>query len=428
MAAKYQLITELYRRTGRDVTRNPQAWQGFLSSACRNYKCRFDEQLLIYAQRPDAVAVAEIGTWNRLFKRWVNKDSKGIAVFDPKGRRNTLKYYFDVSDTHEGYYGSRPVPIWQMDKRYEQPVMDKIADGLMADGILTGAGKTKWHTSTINKILRNEKYMGDALLQKTYTTDFLTKKRIKNNGTVPQYYVEGDHEAIIPKELFMQVQAELVRRRVVHVSPTGKKRSFSCNHCFAQMIFCGDCGELYRRVHWNNHGCKSIVWRCISRLDPTSAEKNCTNRTVNELLLQEITVKAFNQVLTERDFFFKTLQQNIAKAVVNADTLSPDGIQVRLEELQKELIKKANNKQDYDAIADEIFRLRDQKEQSELDSHHREEVMNRIKELQNFIAGQETDITEFDEALVKKLIEKITVFADHFTVEFKSGITIDIEA
>ncbi len=110
--------------------------------------------------------------------------------------------------------------------------------------------------------------------------------------------------------------------------------------------------------------------------------------------------------------------------MVNADTLSPDGIQARLEELQKELIKKANNKQDYDAIA----RLRDQKEQSELDSHHREEAMNRIKELQDFIAGQETDITEFDEALVRKLIEKITVFADHFTVEFKSGITIDIEA
>lgn len=310
----------------------------------------------------------------------------------------------------------------------EMSGLDKIADGLMADGILTGAGKTKWHTSTINKILRNEKYMGDALLQKTYTTDFLTKKRIKNNGTVPQYYVEGDHEAIIPKELFMQVQAELVRRRVVHVSPTGKKRSFSCNHCFAQMVFCGDCGELYRRVHWNNHGCKSIVWRCISRLEPTSAEKNCTNRTVNELLLQEVTVNAINQILTERGTFLKQLQANIAKAVVNADTLSPDGIQARLEELQKELIKKANNKQDYDAIADEIFRLRDQKEQSELDSHHREELMNRIKELQDFIAGQEADITEFDEALVKKLIEKITVFADHFTVEFKSGITIDIEA
>ena len=128
MAAKYQLITELYRRTGVAVAKNPQAWQGFLSSACRNYKCRFDEQLLIYAQRPDAVAVAKLETWNRQFKRWVNKDSKGIAVFDPKGHRNTLKYYFDVSDTHEGYYGSRPVPIWQMDERYEQAVMERLSD------------------------------------------------------------------------------------------------------------------------------------------------------------------------------------------------------------------------------------------------------------------------------------------------------------
>ena len=128
MAAKYQLMTELYQRTGKTVTRNPQAWQGFLSSACRNYKCRFDEQLLIYAQRPDAVAVTTIEVWNKLFKRWVNKDSKGIAVFDTKGRRNTLKYYFDVSDTHEGYYGSRPVPIWQMDERYEQAVMERLSD------------------------------------------------------------------------------------------------------------------------------------------------------------------------------------------------------------------------------------------------------------------------------------------------------------
>ena len=128
MAAKYQLITELYRRTGVAVAKNPQAWQGFLAAACRNYKCRFDEQLLIYAQRPDAVAVAQLETWNKQFRRWVNKDSKGIAVFDPKGRRNTLKYYFDVSDTHEGYYGSRPVPIWQMNEQYEQAVMERLSD------------------------------------------------------------------------------------------------------------------------------------------------------------------------------------------------------------------------------------------------------------------------------------------------------------
>ena len=128
MAAKYQLITELYRRTEIAVAKNPQTWQNFLAAACRNYKCRFDEQLLIFAQRPDAVAVAQLETWNKQFRRWVNKDSKGIAVFDPKGRRNTLKYYFDVSDTQEGYYGSRPVPIWQMETRYEQPVMERLSD------------------------------------------------------------------------------------------------------------------------------------------------------------------------------------------------------------------------------------------------------------------------------------------------------------
>ena len=128
MAAKYQLITVRFRRTGIAVAKNPQAWQSFLAAACRIYKCRFDEQLLIYAQRPDAIAVAELDTWNKRFKRWVNKDSKGIAVFDPKGRRKTLKYYFDVSDKHDGYYGSRHVQIRQMNGRYEQAVIERLSD------------------------------------------------------------------------------------------------------------------------------------------------------------------------------------------------------------------------------------------------------------------------------------------------------------
>ena len=306
--------------------------------------------------------------------------------------------------------------------------MDKISAGLEADGILTGAGKEKWHTSTINKILRNEKYMGDALLQKTYTTDFLTKKRIRNNGTVPQYYVEDDHEAIIPKELFMQVQEELVRRRVVHKSPSGKKRTYSCNHCFAQIIVCGECGELYRRVHWNNHGCKSIVWRCISRLETTQADVPCHNRTVGEPLLEEVTVKALNQILSSRKVFLKQLQENIARAVVMTDTLSPDGIQARLEELQKELVKAVGNQRNYDALTDEILRLQKMKKDSEVDDHKRNETMSRIKELQDFIGKQKTKITEFAEADVRKLIQKITVYEDKFTVEFKSGTTIDIEA
>lgn len=214
---------------------------------------------------------------------------------------------------------------WIYREYLERISMKKIAEGLERDGVLTGAGKKKWYDSTINKILRNEKYMGDALLQKTVTTDFLTKKRILNNGTVPQYYVEDDHEAIIPKDIFMQVQAEIVRRRAIHHSPSSKKRVYSGNNCFSQIVVCGQCDELYRRVHWNNHGCRSIVWRCISRLEPSRAAMNCTSRTIKEDPLKEITVKAFNQIISDKDGSIWQMQENIAKAITTADTMSPDG-------------------------------------------------------------------------------------------------------
>ena len=304
--------------------------------------------------------------------------------------------------------------------------MDKIAAGLEADGLLTGAGKTKWHTSTINKILRNEKYIGDALLQKTYTTDFLTKKRIKNNGTVPQYYVEGDHEPIIPKDIFLLVQEELVRRRVVHTSDNGKRHCYSCKHCFSQIVICNECGEFFRRVHWNNRGCKSIVWRCCSRLEATGHA--CHSRTVNETLLEQVVIDAINRVLCQKDDFLQTLRANIATVVLQGDVLSPEVIDERLSKLQKELLKKINQKDDYDAIADEILRLRDQRRQAEVDSVIKDEQMKQIRGLQDFVKNQPSTITEFDETLVSRLIAKITVFDDHFTVEFKSGITINIEA
>ena len=304
--------------------------------------------------------------------------------------------------------------------------MDKIAAGLEADGILTGAGKERWHPSTIKKILTNEKYIGDALLQKTYTTDFLTKKRIKNNGTMPQYYVEGDHEAIIPKDIFLLVQEELARRRRVHTTENGKRRCYSCKHCFAQIVFCGECGEYYRRVHWNNRGCRSIVWRCCSRLENTGHA--CRSRTVNETILEQVVIDAINQVLCQKNDFLKTLQSNMKTAITDRDSLSPEVIDARMKELQRELLKKANQSADYDAIADEILRLRDMRKQSEVDSVLRDDQMKRIKDLQDFIKKQSTDITEFDDALVSRHIAKITVFEDHFIVDFKSGITIDIEA
>lgn len=125
MANKYQLITELYRTTLLSVTETPQAWKAFLRSACNNYKCPFDEQVLIYAQKPEATAVLEMEKWNTLFGRWVNKGATGIAVFEERNGRSGLKYYFDVADTHESRY-AKPVPVWQMEQGFEAYVTESL--------------------------------------------------------------------------------------------------------------------------------------------------------------------------------------------------------------------------------------------------------------------------------------------------------------
>lgn len=125
MARRFEVVTEMYRRAQEQVT-SPQKWQEFLISACRNYNLPFDEQLLIYAQRPDASAVLEIDRWNKLFGRWVNKGAVGIAVFDSEYvGKSRLKYYFDISDTHESKY-SVPVPIWSVKNEYKEVITESL--------------------------------------------------------------------------------------------------------------------------------------------------------------------------------------------------------------------------------------------------------------------------------------------------------------
>ena len=221
------------------------------------------------------------------------------------------------------------------------------------------------------------------------------------------------------------MQEELVRRRVVKTSANGKKRSYSCNHCFAQIVICGECGEMFRRIHWNNRGCKSIVWRCISRLEPTGQE--CHARTVNKTILENVVVQAINTLLGDKSTYQAQLQQNIAKVIRSAQQNTTDGIDEKLQEFQKELLKKANNKEAYDKIADDIFQLQEQREKCTVDTATRDAQIARINELQDFIKQQPAQLKAFDEALVKRWLERIIVWEDHFTVELKSGLKIDIE-
>jgi DNA invertase Pin-like site-specific DNA recombinase len=301
----------------------------------------------------------------------------------------------------------------------------QIARGLEADGILTAAGKAKWRPETLKKILQNEKYIGDALLQKTYTVDFLSKKRVKNNGIVPQYYVENSYEPIIPRDLFMQVQEEMVRRANLRGGKGGKKRVYSSKYALSSIVYCGQCGDIYRRVHWNNRGCKSIVWRCVSRLEEKGSD--CSSRTINETTLQEAVVKAINEVLGSKDTFFPVLLENIETVLGEDNDQTTQEIECRLNELQQELLRLVNAKADYQKVADEIYRLRELKQNILAENAEREGKRERIEEMVEFLHEQSVELQEYDEQLVRRLIEKITVFDEKLAVEFKSGVELDIQ-
>ncbi|MGO5086122.1 recombinase family protein [Oscillospiraceae bacterium LCP25S3_F9] len=303
--------------------------------------------------------------------------------------------------------------------------LKQIGEGLEADGILTAAGKTKWRPETIKKILKNEKYIGDALLQKTYTVDVLTKKRVVNNGIVPQYYVENSHEPIIPRDIYMQVQEEMLRRANLHSGENRKKRVYSSKYALSSIIYCSKCGDIYRRIAWNNRGKHSIVWRCVNRVE--HGPGCCDAPTIQETDLQNVVVKAINMVLGGKDEMLEALETNIATIFALEDDSSLESINARLEELQKELLKRANAKQDYNDLADEIDHLRELKQNAMVENAEREGLKQRIAEMQQFLAEQTEQIEEYDEILVRRMIEKITVYEDRFTVEFKSGTSVDVK-
>ena len=171
----------------------------------------------------------------------------------------------------------------------------EIIQRLEEDGIKTGAGKDKWYASTVQSMLKNEKYMGDLLLQKGYTVDFLTKEKVKNTGTFPQYYVENAHDPIVPREVFMQVQGEFLRRENYKLT-TGKREMHRSNLGLNQRILCSECGSTYRRFQKNDGG--DTDWRCRKRIQKGTP---CLGRIVKEKDVKDAVVEAFNQLPMYRD-------------------------------------------------------------------------------------------------------------------------------
>jgi site-specific DNA recombinase len=301
----------------------------------------------------------------------------------------------------------------------------KIKRSLEADGILNGAGHKKWHETNIKQILTNEKYIGDALLQKTYTVDILEKKREANKGQVPKYYVENSHEGIIPKDIFLKVQEEITRRANLTKGSTERRRVYSGRYALSGMVFCVHCGDIFRRIKWNNRGCKSTVWRCTSRVDKDGPD--CSARTVREEHLHEVVIKAINEAFREKENILSLLRENIESSLTEDVTDQMAALDEQIKVIQHELLATADMKNPGDDLGMEVRRLRNEKQALRAEDASHQDRRTRIDEIMTFLDGLSCELTEYDEQYVRTLIEKITVYDDYFLVEFKSGIEIQID-
>ena len=319
----------------------------------------------------------------------------------------------------------------------------KISQYLEENGIKTATGQDKWYDLVIFKMLRNEKYMGDALLQKTYTVDFMTKKKVINKGIVPQYYVEDDHEPIIPKELFYRVQEELARRASMNKSAVTRKKNqkskFSSEYALTGLLLCGDCGQEYRRVTWSRNGQKKIVWRCSNRL--TNGVKKCPNsETIKEEALNRAVMEASHRITCDDREFIETFRRNVISVINTKEALrEEEDYDTLLKNKQEEMLalimenaKAGEYTQEFDAryhaIAEEIQSIK----KNQTETRKREETLRecnqRMYEIDDFLRTTTCRIPEFDNDLVRRLISTVKIISEEkLMIQFKSGIVVEQE-
>ncbi|WP_340162544.1 recombinase family protein [Ruminiclostridium sufflavum] len=324
----------------------------------------------------------------------------------------------------------------------------QIAKGLESDKIKTVTGLEYWHPGTIDKMLSNEKFCGDACMQKTYTIDFLTKKKVKNKGYAPQYYIEDNHEAIIPKELFHQVQVEKARRASLNKSAITRKANkskkekskYSSKYVLTELLVCSECGHAYRRQTWSKYGQKTAVWRCEDRLKSGTSSRCKNSPTLKEEQLHDAIMKAINKVVENSGDFIGTFRENVIRVIGNYST---QGIATeyddQIEELQKQMLKliEDNAKQGtvsddfdnaYKQISEQINELKKAKIRLVQEQKKAEHYQQRVEELDKAITTVSPQVREFDQELVKRLISSIKVSKGiKIEIQFHSGIVMTEE-
>lgn len=315
----------------------------------------------------------------------------------------------------------------------------KIIADLEADGIKTARGHKKWNDGVIRGMLRNEKYMGDALLQKTYIADLFTRQTKKNTGELPQYYVENSHPAIIDRLTFQRVQEEMARRsslKKVSAAAKTELAKYSGKYVLTELLSCGNCGSPYRRVTWTRPEGKKIVWRCINRLE--NGKKFCKDApTLEESRIHTAVVSAMNEMFSQKSLK-AILQDSIRTALLpeNGET-SLAAIDSRLSQLREQqyrLLQLAAavgaDSTQYDEelkkVSMEFSALVAKRSELEKNRQDTEQADERAEQLAAELEAVDTGITTFDEVTVRQLISAITVLSeDKLLIRFKDGTEIE---
>ena len=321
--------------------------------------------------------------------------------------------------------------------------MTNIKKMLESKGVLTAKGKKVWNESLISSILKNEKYVGDALLQKTYTLDCITHKVVRNHGERPMYLVTDHHAPIIDRDTYNRVQQELARRsskRKISDKTITEQGKYSSKYALSELLICGYCGTPYRRTTWSARGKKQIVWRCISRLE--HGKKYCPDSpTIKEEQLHKAIIHAINNYYSCRNDIARILKANIGTVLECQGQEEIISIENRLKEIDQarnDLVNLiASGGCDEDKLDNEFSRLYQEEQQLNerlemLRSQNKTsaETQAKINKIMDMIEHEKFELETFDNVLIRKLIECVKVLSKtEILVIFKGGyeVKIDIE-
>ena len=316
--------------------------------------------------------------------------------------------------------------------------MEQIADCLNEKGLTTKGGDSPYRKVVIQRILTNEKYTGDALLQKTYITDCITKKSRKNNGELPMYLVKNHHEPIISRTDFNRVQEEMARRSakrsVAEKLTKTDQGKYSAKYALSELLICGECGTHYRRVTWTAKGFKEIKWRCINRIQYGKRKCHCSP-TIDEQPLHRAIVSAINDFCKVKDDVAKVLRESITEVLDPNLNGSVQAAQQRIDELAHnidELIKLATVPEtastamaDIEKFSEEMKTLREFIETEKAKQMTAQRGYAELDAVIERLENEDFTITKYDDVVVRQLIEKVTVIDKNtINITFKGGFEV----